>query len=159
MTSKRLRRMSDSDIKAIVSELDRWSLGELGSKLTWSVLEQSVGFSRQSLQAKSEIKAAYDNAKDSLRGGLVKSKKLTTIENDELICEIKRIKIELEEYKRKEILWLTRWQRIAFHLRDNGIQVSEKDKPIPEGGDKPTERQAADILRPFDKDIPPTGGR
>ena len=61
--------MSDSDINTIVADLDRWALGELGSKLTWAVLEERFGFSRQSLQAKSEIKAAYDNAKRALSGG------------------------------------------------------------------------------------------
>ena len=35
---KRFRRMSDSDINTIVADLDRWALGELGSKLTWAVL-------------------------------------------------------------------------------------------------------------------------
>ncbi|BDR46202.1 hypothetical protein IPCEC42_45130 [Escherichia coli] len=48
---KRFRRMSDSDINTIVADLDRWALGELGSKLTWAVLEERFGFSRQSLQA------------------------------------------------------------------------------------------------------------
>ncbi|MEH9240134.1 hypothetical protein RAF34_24015, partial [Klebsiella pneumoniae] len=72
--AKRFRRMSDSDINTIVADLDRWAMGELGSKLTWAVLEERFGFSRQSLQAKSEIKAAYDNAKRALSGGLVKTK-------------------------------------------------------------------------------------
>ena len=44
---KRFRRMSDSDINTIVADLDRWALGELGSKLTWAVLEERFGFSRQ----------------------------------------------------------------------------------------------------------------
>ena len=51
--AKRFRRMSDSDINTIVADLDRWAMGELGSKLTWAVLEERFGFSRQSLQAKS----------------------------------------------------------------------------------------------------------
>lgn len=154
---KRTRRMSESDMKSIISELDRWALGQLGTKLSYKVLAKSVGFSRQTLQAKSEIKAAFDNAKAALRGGLVKSKEMTSIENDELICELQRIKLELEEYKHKEVLWMQRWQRIAFHLRQKGTQVSDVDKPIPDGGDKPTERQTANVLRPFDKDIPPSG--
>ncbi|HBB9679218.1 TPA: protein kinase, partial [Escherichia coli] len=76
--AKRFRRMSDSDINTIVADLDRWAMGELGSKLTWAVLEERFGFSRQSLQAKSEIKAAYDNAKRALSGGLVKTKEQAT---------------------------------------------------------------------------------
>ena len=72
--AKRFRRMSDSDINTIVADLDRWAMGELGSKLTWAVLVERFGFSRQSLQAKSEIKAAYDNAKRALSGAWLKQK-------------------------------------------------------------------------------------
>lgn len=50
--AKRFRRMSDSGINTVVTDLDRWALGELGSKLTWAVLEERFDISRQSLQAK-----------------------------------------------------------------------------------------------------------
>lgn len=155
--NKRFRRMSDTDIKSIVVDLDRWALGHLGSKLTWSILEERFGFSRQSLQAKSEIKAAYDNAKDALSGGLVKSKEETSEENQELICEIERLKHEVEEFKSKELKWKRRWQRIAFHIRLKGVQVSAIDRDISSGSDAPTERETSNILRPFDKEIPPSG--
>jgi len=149
--------MTESDINTIIADLDRWALGQLGSKLTWAVLEERFSFSRQSLQAKSEIKAAYDHAKQALSGGLVKSKEQTTKDNESLICELERLKLELEDYKRKELLWKVRWQQIAFHIRQKGIQVQAVDKPMPEGADKPTERETATILRPFDKEIPPSG--
>lgn len=155
--NKRFRRMSDTDIKGIVGDLDRWALGHLGSKLTWSILEERFGFSRQSLQAKSEIKAAYDNAKDALSGGLVKSKEQTSEENQELICEIERLKHEVEEFKSKELKWKKRWQRIAFHIRQKGIQVHAIDRDISSGSDAPTERETSNILRPFDKEIPSSG--
>jgi len=149
--------MSDSDIRGIIADLDRWALGHLGSKLTWSILEERFGFSRQSLQAKSEIKAAYDNAKHALSGGLVKSREQTGKENEQLICEIERLKKEVEEFKRKEINWKKRWQRIAFHIRQKGMQVQVIDRVNPEGADSLTEREVSKILRPFDKEIPPSG--
>lgn len=155
--TKRFRRMADSDIKSMVADLDKWALGQLGSKLTWGILEDRFGFSRQSLQAKSEIKAAYDNAKQSLAGGLVQTKEQTSKQNSELIMELERAYLELAEYKRKEMLWKQRWQRIAFHVRQKGIQVHAVDKVIPAGGELPTEKEVTNILRPFDKDIPPTG--
>lgn len=114
--------MSESDINTIVADLDRWALGELGSKLTWAMLEERFGFSRQSLQAKSEIKAAYDNAKRSLSGGLVKSKDQATKEAKELQIEVERLKAELEAYKCKEKQWLRRWQQIAFHVRQKACK-------------------------------------
>lgn len=154
---KRFRRMSESDINMIVVDLDRWALGELGSKLTWAVLEERFGFSRQSLQAKSEIKAAYDSAKRALSGGLVKTKEQATKEAEELHVEVERLKIELQAYKRKEELWLRRWQQIAFHIRQKGIQMGSIDKKLPDGTELPSNTETAQILRPFDKEIPPSG--
>jgi hypothetical protein len=149
--------MSDSDIKIIVADLDRWALGELGSKLTWGILEERFGFSRQSLQAKSEIKAAYDNAKRALSGGLVKTKEQATKEVEALEIEVARLKTELEAYKQKEERWLRRWQQIAFHVRQKGIQMASVDKVPPEGEELPSNTETAQILRPFDKEIPPSG--
>lgn len=154
---KRFSRMSESDINAIVRELDRWALGNLGSKLTWAMLEQRFGFSRQSLQAKSEIKAAYDNAKKALSGELVITKEQAAKEVDKLQIEVARLKAELEAYKEKEELWLRRWQQIAFHVRQKGIQMVSVDKKVPEGVDLPTNTETAKILKLFDKEIPPSG--
>lgn len=154
---KRFSRMSESDINAIVRELDRWALGNLGSKLTWAMLEQRFGFSRQSLQAKPEIKAAYDNAKKALSGELVITKEQAAKEVDKLQIEVARLKAELEAYKEKEELWLRRWQQIAFHVRQKGIQMVSVDKQVPEGVDLPTNTETAKILKLFDKEIPPSG--
>ena len=150
--AKRFRRMSDSDINTIVADLDRWAMGELGSKLTWAVLEERFGFSRQSLQAKSEIKAAYDNAKRALSGGLVKTKEQATKEAEQL-----QVRTELEAYKQREELWQRRWQQIAFHVRQKGIQMASVDKTPPEGADLPSNTESAKILKMFDKEIPPSG--
>lgn len=155
--AKRFRRMSDSDINTIVTDLDRWALGELGSKLTWAVLEERFGFSRQSLQAKSEIKAAYDNAKRALSGGLVKTKEQVTKEAEELHVELARLRTELEAYKQREVLWQRRWQQIAFHVRQKGIQMASVDKTPPEGADLPSNTESAKILKMFDKEISPSG--
>lgn len=148
--AKRFRRMSDSDINTIVADLDRWAMGELGSKLTWAVLEERFGFSRQSLQAKSEIKAAYDNAKRALSGGLVKTKEQATKEAEQLQVELARLRTELEAYKQREELWQRRWQQIAFHVRQKGIQMASVDKTPPEGADLPSNTESAKILKMFD---------
>ena len=155
--AKRFRRMSDSDINTIVADLDRWAMGELGSKLTWAVLEERFGFSRQSLQAKSEIKAAYDNAKRALSGGLVKTKEQATKEAEQLQVELARLRTELEAYKQREELWQRRWQQIAFHVRQKGIQMASVDKTPPEGADLPSNLESAKSLKMFDKEIPPSG--
>lgn len=154
---KRFRRMSDSDINMIVSDLERWAMGEVGSKLTWAMLEKRFSFSRQSLQAKSEIKAAYDIAKRALSKGLVKTRGQAAKEAKELQVEIDRLKTELEAYKLKEEHWLRRWQQIAFHIRQMGIQMINVDKIPQEGAMLPSHTVTAQILKPFDKEIPPSG--
>jgi len=122
----KFRHISNEDIVSIVRELDKWAMGELGSKLTWQILVDKFGFSRQALQAKSEVKAAYDNAKQALSGGLVKSKKQTEDEYQKVLIELERTKIELENYKQKEQLWLRRWQQIAFNTPLSTSKVIEK---------------------------------
>jgi hypothetical protein len=141
----------------MVSELDKWALGQLGAKLTWAILEDRFGFSRQSLQARSEVKAAYDNAKLALAGGLVETKEQTSKGNVDLRSELDRANLEIAEFKRKEGLWKQRWQRIAFHVRQCGVQIDAVDRAIPDGADVPTERAVTNILRPFDKEIPSSG--
>ena len=64
---------------------------------------------------------------------------------------------ELEAYKRKEEQWQRRWQQIAFHVRQKGIQMASVDKAPPERADLPSNTETAKILRPFDKEIPPSG--
>ena len=154
---KRARRMTDTDIKSIIIDLDRWAAGQLGSKLTWAILEKRFGFSRQSLQAKPEIKAAYDYAKSQLSGGLVKSREVAVKENDEFQRENERLKLEIADYKHRETLWKQRWQRIAFHVRQRGVQVQQVDASTPDDSDLPNDRETNKILKPFDKQIPPTG--
>lgn len=154
---KRFKRMTRSDIKAVVADLDRWASGQLGAKLTWALLEERFGFSRQSLEAKPEIKAAYDQAKKALSGGLVKSRKQAAAENDELQRQIERLELQIAEYERREYLWKQRWQRIAYHIRLKGIQMDAIDRPVSLKDDLPGERETANILRPFDKEIPSSG--
>ena len=71
--------------------------------------------------------------------------------------EADRLKAELEAYKRKEEQWLRRWQQIAFHVQHKGIQMASVDKTSTERADLPYNTETAKILRPFDKETPPSG--
>lgn len=149
--------MSPEDVDSIVKDLDRWATGLLGSKLTWAALEDRFGFSRQSLQSKAEIKAAYLHAKTYLSGGLIKSREQANSENEAIIRDIQRLKMEISEYQKREHLWKQRWQRIAYHIRQKGIQMYEIDKPTSNDSKTLSEREVASLLTAFDKEIPPTG--
>lgn len=74
--------------------------------------------------------------------------------NEELLHELQRLK-EVAEYKRREHLWRERWQRIAFHIRQKGLQIHEIHGPADEI--TLSEREINNILRPFDKEIPSSG--
>lgn len=155
--AKSFRRISETDVRFIVVELDKWAMGKLGSKLTWAILEKKFSFSRQSMNANPVIKAAYLNAKKSLSGGLVRSQKQAVVENENLSCELNRLKNEVEHYRVQELEWKKRWQRIAYHLRQHGIQVSSIDKRVPDNAKVPSDTETSKITGLFDKEIPPSG--
>ena len=141
----------------IVAELRRWESGELGSAFKWSVLESQFGFTRQALCQKPAIKEAYIRVKQALRGGLVKSRADSITEIAELTTEVERLTAYVSEMTRRETLWKARWQRIAFHIRQAGVQAYKVDKPA--SGNLPDEREIDKILAPFDVEIPHSGRR
>lgn len=153
------KRIDEADIRRILRELDIWQNGGRVGELTWSLLEGFSGFSRQALHARPEIKAAYQAAKISLRGGLAKARVEAVDSNESLQAELSRLKQQLAIYKEREEKWRARWQRIAYHLRAKGSQVSQIDRPIPAGVKGISTRDADNVIRPFEKDIPPTGKR
>ena len=86
----------------------------------------------------------------------MKSREQSTQENEELLHEVQRLELEVAEYKRREHLWRERWQRIAFHIRQKGLQVHEIDR-LADDNSSLSERETSNILRPFDKEIPSSG--
>ncbi|MNJ51344.1 hypothetical protein D3C77_466450 [compost metagenome] len=151
------KRIDEVDVRLILRELDRWQNGVLIGELTWSALEEFSGFSRQALSARPEIKAAYQAAKIALKGGLAKTRIEAVENNESLQAELVRLKAQLAIHEDREAKWRARWQRIAYHLRANGFQTGHVDRPIPAGVKGISTRDADNILRPFDKEIPPTG--
>ncbi len=141
----------------MVADLDRWAVGQFGPKLTWEMLEDRFGFSRQALQAKPELKAAYDFAKKSLSGEVAGRPNQTLKTNEELQLENEKLKIELAKYQKLEGMWKERWQRIAFHVRQRGFQMSQIDFLIPENSIPFPNKDLKKILGEFDKEIPSSG--
>ncbi|WP_116826788.1 protein kinase [Pseudomonas syringae] len=158
--SKFAKRMDSGDVKAIVKELDRWALGELGSGLRWKTLEDQFGFTRQALNARLEIKVAFDAAKASLAGGLASKQKNAVRDAGELVLRVEQLEREIQAYKDREAKWLLRWQQIAFNIRARfGAQMSNIDTL---GGSReglPNLRVTESILKQFDNPIPPVGTR
>jgi len=155
--SSKFQRMTEVDEQRIIRELNKWALGHFGSKLTWAILEDRFKFSRQSMQAKPQIKAAYDVAKQSLSKGEVTSKEVLDKTVDELKTEIESLKIQLNFFREKELKWKQRWQQIAYHIRQKGIQVCDVDKPVHPETALPSHTTTEKTLKEFDKEIPFSG--
>ena len=103
--SNKFQRMTEQDEARIIRELNKWALGHFGSKLTWAILEDRFKFSRQSMQAKSQIKAAYDVAKKSLSTETVVSKETIDKSNEQKQIEIDSLKTQIAMYKEREERW------------------------------------------------------
>ncbi|MEN8274733.1 protein kinase [Acinetobacter seifertii] len=156
MPSK-FQRMTVQDETRIIHELNKWALGYFGSKLTWAILEDRFKFSRQSMQAKPAVKAAYDVAKQSLSNGEVTSKEVLDKAVDELKVEIEALKIQISNFQEKEKKWKKRWQQIAYHVRQRGIQMTDVDKPVKPEAVLPSHTTSEKILKELDKEIPFSG--
>ncbi|HDG7209894.1 protein kinase [Acinetobacter pittii] len=149
--------MTKHDEQSIISELQKWALGHLGSKLTWAILEERFKFSRQSMQAKPLIKAAYDVAKKSLSTETVVSKETIDKSNEQKQIEIESLKTQIAMYKEREERWKRRWQQIAYHIRQKGVQMTDIDKPAPDDAKLPSHTETEKVLKELDKEIPFSG--
>jgi hypothetical protein len=145
--------MSLSDEERIIAEIRSWGSGEFGSGFTWAQLESKFGFARQSLNQKPRIKAEYLLAKQALAGGNGRSRDAADKELRELRLEVASLREQITGYRHQLAKWKARWQRIAFHIRQRGMHVHELDRDVSAGA--PGERETADLLRPFDRPIPP----
>ncbi|MFN4350536.1 MAG: hypothetical protein ACK4F6_07005 [Hylemonella sp.] len=131
--AKHVPKMSEADLQYAIKELEAWRDGERGVRLAWNLLEKSTGFSRQTLSSKSEIKSAYDAAKESLTKGIRPRRPRA---DDYLESRLKAMECELDRYKKLEAEWLERWVRIAYHARGKGLTIADLDKPLPPIGRK-----------------------
>jgi hypothetical protein len=120
--------MSDTDHQYAIKELEAWRNGERGIRLSWSLLERSTGFSRQTLSSKGEIKRAFDAAKKALAKGI---RVRPPRGDDYLENRLKAQEADLERYRNLEAEWLERWVRIAYHARGKGLSIAELDKALP----------------------------
>lgn len=150
-------RLKTKDVTAIMNALKMWQRGEIPGMVTWQKLEIAFGFSRQAMSGNDEIKDEYDIAKLAKDNNPRIPKDVSEDELSLLQNKIQVLEDRVKGFKGKENEWLARWQRIAYHVRGKGIQMSHVDSPIPADMDPPSKTKTAEVLRPFDEDIPSTG--
>jgi hypothetical protein len=124
-------KINDSKAAGIITELERWRDGELGTKLTWARVEAFSGFTRQALSRHPPIVSAYQAAKSVLAAPARRSRSRT--QNDELLYlehTIENLRAEVRRYELLEQKWLERWQCIAYHCSRRGLSIDEFDRPI-----------------------------
>lgn len=125
------RKMTPEDISLIVQRLKQWEQGDFGPKLTWEKIEDFTGFTKPALHAKSEIKEAFQKAKEILAKG---GRKSVARQKDEYAVYLENktaaLQEELKKYKDLEMTWLAKWQRIAYHLKVRGLSMEDVDRPL-----------------------------
>lgn len=150
----RKTRITEIDRTMIVRELEKWRDGQLGSKLTWEVLERTYGYSRQALQSHIRIKAAYRLAKEALKSDTTKLRAKSNEDFESIRNQVATLKAVVADYVEREKEWQKRWQRIAYNLRAKRLSVDEIDREI---NSIPTIKETEKILSFFDKDLPTNG--
>lgn len=154
------RKMNESDVRRVLHYLD----AEVGNdRLTWQMLEEFSGFTRQALQARGDIKGSYDAAKARVRAaksGLTPEIEFNGSVPDELLDELAELRKKVEVLEFREAAWRRRWYCIAFNVRQqNLVQMVDVDKGVPLSAQGISQKQVHQILDALDKEIPPVAHR
>lgn len=151
------RRISARDVARIIKYLADLPDDRRLFKVTWAMIEDYAGISRQSLQAHSEIKKAYILAKQAFAARsnprLLKQNRNKT--SQELINENIALRVRLEKLEVLIESWKLRWYTIAFNIRLHGLQMERIDRVVPLPGPAMYHQELQDILDAWSGPIPP----
>jgi hypothetical protein len=128
------RKMTAADVLRITDELKRWEMKELGTKLTWDIVEHFSRFTRPALSAHPEIVDALKSARFALKSDRAAATRASLSRADEITQENKRLTKELAKYKRGEDVWHEKWICIAYNAQARGISIEELTQAIPPNG-------------------------
>ncbi|MGM0915331.1 MAG: protein kinase [Pseudomonadota bacterium] len=151
---KKYKRITEEDQKSIVRFIHELSAAEDDS-LSWKLLESTFGFTRQAMQAKPGVKSAFQYAKSSIRNGDKAPRRIRSLSHEELVKKVEELEGEIKLLKEREYKWKQRWQRIAYNIRQKGLQVDDVDTEPRKGGKLPNSNETETILRSLDSEIPP----
>lgn len=151
-------RISARDVQRVVKFLAALPDNPKILKVTWAMVAEYSGISRQSLHANSEIKMAYHSAKQAFvaRSNLRLLKGSSNKKYQELVSENVALKARIEELERRDSFWKKRWYYIAYNIRLHGLQMSSIDRVVPLSGEAMSQKEIQRILDDWDEPIPPT---
>jgi hypothetical protein len=151
---KKYKRMTEEDQKSIVRFIRELSAAE-DESLSWKLLESTFGFTRQAMQAKPGVKSAFQHAKSSIRNGDKAPRRIRSLSHEDLVKKVEELEGEIKLLKEREYKWKQRWQRIAYNIRQKGLQVDDIDAETGQEGSLPNSNETEAILRSLDGEIPP----
>ena len=123
------KRLSDSDVDAIIGIIDGWS----GEQITWGSLidaiERRLGFrlSRQALSSHSRIKLAFQTRKKGLRREAPPPPSVASV----LQQRLSRAEAELERLKAENAALLEQFVRWQYNAEAHGLGKEKLNNPLP----------------------------
>jgi len=149
------RKMTEGDVVAIVEFLESYRSDE--NVIRWQDVEAFSKFTRQALNAHPKIKAAYRSAKDRLADARQVESSPAPVcgVSAEIAEEMESLRKKIAVLEHQQVLWRRRWYCIAYHIRQQGIQMFNVDRPVPIGSPPLSEKEVRRLLEDFDQDIPP----
>lgn len=151
------KRISGHDVARIVKYLASLPDNRRVFKVTWAMIAEYSGLSRQSLQANSEIKKAYVLAKQTLiaRSNPLLLKQSRSKASQDLVNENIALRNRLEQLEARENAWKLRWYTIAYNIRLHGLQMERIDRVVPFTGEAMKQQEIQKILDDWNEPIPP----
>lgn len=123
------RRLSETDIEAIVEIIDGW----VGERIAWAslidLIDRRLGFrpSRQALSAHSRIKLAFQTRKKGLRRDAPPPASVTSVLQDRLV----RAEAELDRVKAENAALLEQFVRWQYNATVHGLSKEKLNGPLP----------------------------
>lgn len=123
---RRVPKMTSADIQKALHELDAWYRGERQGRLSWKILEDKLGFTRQGLSSHDEIAERFAEAKTANRprGKVSKAPPKST---DQRILDLQR---EVGTLRAIINRYDERWARYARNAALRGISLELLDEPM-----------------------------
>lgn len=151
------RRISTRDVQRVVKFLAALPDNRKVFKVTWAMIAEYSGVSRQSLQAISEIKKAYVLAKQTFvaRSNPRLRKRSSNKGYQDLINENVALQARIAELEKRDSFWRVRWYTIAYNVRQHGLQMERIDRVVPFTGEAMKQQEIQKILDDWNEPIPP----
>lgn len=112
----------------IVGYLNEWAEGQYGKKLTWKLLENTFGYSRQSMNKNVAVKQAYHAAKESLRLGANPRSS-----QEQLWDRLKKAEQRIKNLEKIKERYEERWVIWRYNAGMHGLTEDELNRPMEKG--------------------------